>query len=136
MYAHVRDFVQHDRAREWLDSALTTGRIGFPWQSVVTFVRLVTNPRIFDRPEPTADAWRQVEAWLDAEPAWIPLPTEQHRTILGRLLADTDARANLVHDAHLAALAIEHGLAVVSTDGDFARFPDLRWIDPLRHQPQ
>lgn len=136
MYAHVRDFVQHDRAREWLDSALTTGRIGFPWQSVVAFVRLVTNPRIFDRPEPTDDAWRQVEAWLDAEPAWIPLPTEQHRTILGRLLADTDARANLVHDAHLAALAIEHGLAVVSTDGDFARFPDLRWIDPLRHQPQ
>jgi hypothetical protein len=129
----VRDFAQHERARSWLDAQMAGARVGLPWQSLVAFVRLVTNPRLFDRPEAPRDAWRQVEQWLDAEPAWIPVPTERHREVLGRLLDETGARANLVHDAHLAALAIEHGLTVASTDGDFARFPGLRWIDPLRH---
>lgn len=79
------------------------------------------------------EAWRQVEQWLDAEPAWVPVPTERHREILDRLLRETDARAGVVHDAHLAALALEHGLTVASTDGDFARFRGVRWVDPLRH---
>lgn len=134
MYAHVRGFEQHGRARGWLDDSLTReGRVGLPWQSLVAFVRLVTNPRVFGRPESTAAAWRQVERWLEAEPAWVPVPTERHREILGRLLHETDARGNVVHDAHLAALALEHGLTVASTDGDFARFRGVRWVDPLRH---
>lgn len=105
--------------------------MGLPWESLVAFVRLVTNPRVFDRPEPTADAWGQVTEWLDAAPAWIPVPGPRHREVLERFLTGTDATANLVHDAHIAALAAEHGLTVASSDGDFARY-DVEWIDPLR----
>jgi uncharacterized protein len=92
---------------------------------------LVTNPRIFERPEPMAGAWHQVEVWLGSPMAWIPQPTERHREVLGRLLVSHDARGNLVPDAHLAALAIEHGLVLCSSDSDFARFPTLRWDNPL-----
>lgn len=72
-----------------------------------------------------------MEDWLDCEPAWIPTPTERHREVLAELLAGSGVRANLVPDAHLAALAIEHGLTLVSTDGDFARFPGIRFENPL-----
>lgn len=132
VYAHVSSFDQHGDARAWLDDRLNgSARVGLPWPSLLAFLRLVTNPRVFERPEPVAAAWRQVEEWLDCEPAWIPAPTERHREILGRLLLEAATRANLVPDAHLAALAIEHGLILASTDGDFARFPDLRWENPL-----
>jgi hypothetical protein len=132
VYAHVASFRQHERARDWLDAQLTGGApVGLPWPSLLGFLRLVTNPRVFRRPEPVARAWGQVEAWLQAEVAWIPEPTERHRDVLGGLLAVAGVQANLVPDAHLAALAIEHGLLLCSTDGDFGRFPQLRWQDPL-----
>lgn len=132
VYAHVASFAQHDRARAWLDAQLNGNtQVGFPWPSLLGFLRLVTNPRLFRRPEPVADAWRQVGAWLDCEVAWVPQPTERHRDVLGTLLRTTGVQANLVPDAHLAALAIEHGLLLCSTDGDFARFSDLRWQNPL-----
>ncbi len=78
-----------------------------------------------------AHAWRQVVQWLDCEAVWVPQPTERHRHLLETLLGRPGAQANLVPDAHLASLAIEHGLLLYSTDGDFARFPDLRWQNPL-----
>lgn len=102
---------------------------------LVTFLRIVTNARIFERAENPATAWAQVERWLDCEPAWIPMPTERHRETLGRLLPETSGQPDLVADAHLAAVAIEHGLALCSTDRDFARFPGLRWENPLRRRP-
>jgi uncharacterized protein len=77
------------------------------------------------------DAWSQVEDWLGCPTAWVPLPTERHREILGSILRGHGLRADLVPDAHLAALAMEHGLTLCSTDGDFARFPGLRWENPL-----
>ncbi len=133
IYAHVTSFPQHVRAREWLDAQLGgSGPVGLPWPTLLGFLRIVTNPRVFQRPEPMAWAWRQVSAWLDAEVAWIPQPTERHREVLGSLLQGAGVQANLVPDAHLAALAIEHGLVVCSTDGDFARFPEVRWRDPLQ----
>jgi hypothetical protein len=132
VYAHVRDFTQHERAHAWLDERLNgTARVGLPWPSLLAFLRLVTNPRVFERPASVRAAWQQVEAWLDCEAAWIPAPTDRHREILGRLLGEAAVRANLVPDAHLAALAIEHGLVLASTDGDFARFPGLRFENPL-----
>lgn len=79
-------------------------------------------------------AWRQVERWLEASSAWIPVPTRRHREILTSLV-DYVPRASLVPDAHVAALAIEHGLVLCSTDGDFARFPGLRWENPLAGAP-
>jgi predicted nucleic acid-binding protein len=78
-----------------------------------------------------AEAWRQVDAWLEAPTTWIPQPTERHRDTLAGLLAVAGAQANLVPDAHLAALAMEHGLVLCSTDSDFGRCPDLRWQNPL-----
>lgn len=133
IYSHVSSFSQHEKARIWLDVRLSgTGPIGLPWPSLLGFLRIVTNPRVFERPEPVATAWRQVAAWLDSSVSWIPQPTERHREILGGLLANAGAQGNLVPDAHLAALAIEHGLVLCSTDGDFGRFPGLRWENPLQ----
>jgi uncharacterized protein len=132
VYAHVSQFAQHDRARLWLDDRLDGSLpVGFPWSTLIAFLRLVTNARIFERPEPVARAWRQVETWLDSPVAWIPQPTDRHREVLGRLLVSHGAPANLVPDAHLAALAIEHGLVLCSSDSDFARFQSLRWDNPL-----
>jgi toxin-antitoxin system PIN domain toxin len=132
IYARVATLPQHDAARDWLDGQLNgTTRVGLPWASLVAFIRIVTNPRIFERAESPTVAWTLVDRWLDCEPAWIPVPTERHREILGRLLPHTAGQPELVPDAHLAALAIEHGLRLCSTDRDFARFPGLHWENPL-----
>jgi len=132
VYAHVTSFAQHERAREWLDGQLNgAAPVGLPWESLLAFLRLVTNPRVFERPEPTADAWRQVLAWLECEAAWIPQPTDYHAELLRELLAIPGVHANLIPDAHLAALAMGHGLMLCSADHDFARFPALRWRNPL-----
>lgn len=133
VYAHVNSFTQHERARDWLDQQLNgAAPVGLPWASLLAFLRLVTNPRVFAQPEPIAQAWRQVLAWLGCEVAWIPQPTPRHSALLGELVALPGVHGNLVPDAHLAALAIEHGLVLCSSDGDFARFTGLRWLDPLR----
>jgi uncharacterized protein len=132
IYSHVDSFAQHKPARDWLDRQLNgSTRVGLPWVSLLAFLRLVTNPRVFERPEPMVDAWRQVRAWLACEPAWIPQLTERRADLLDELLALPGVHANLVPDAHLAALALEHGLTLCSTDGDFARFPALRLLNPL-----
>lgn len=78
-----------------------------------------------------ADAWAEIVAWLETDPAWVPLATERHSEVLGGLLAVPGIRGNVVHDAELAALAIEHGLLPCSSDGDFARFPGLGWQNLL-----
>ena len=76
VYAHVSSFTQHERARNWLDQQLNAvAPVGLPWESLVAFLRLVTNPRVFDHPEPIGDAWQQVRTWLAAETAWVPHPT-------------------------------------------------------------
>ncbi len=132
VYAHVRSFPQHQRAHAWFDAELNgNARVGLPWHSLLAFLRIVTNPRIFQLPESMSDAWEQVENWLDCEFAWVPEPTERHREVLGALLGASGVQGNLVPDAHLAALAIEHGLTLCSTDGDFGRFENLRWRNPL-----
>ncbi len=133
IYAHVVSFPQHEKARAWMDGRLNAAApVGLAWPSLLAFTRIVSNPRIFDRPAPVSAAWRQVESWLATESVWVPLPTERHRQFLAPFIARTEGRANLVPDAHLAALAIEHGLVLCSTDGDFARFDGLEWRDPLR----
>jgi toxin-antitoxin system PIN domain toxin len=132
VYAHVTEFKQHEAAREWLNASLTDRpRVALPWQSLVSFLRLVTNPRVFERPEPVSLAWDQITEWLAAPSAWTPVSTERHASILGDLLRRTESTGNLVPDANLAALAIGHGLTLCSTDRDFARFPGLRWINPI-----
>lgn len=132
VYAYARSMPQHQRARGWLDDQFSGSiRVGLPWASLLGFVRVVTNPRAFRNPQPVLQAWGQVMAWLGRDVAWIPQPGERHAAILGELLALPGIQGNLVPDAHLAALAMEHGLTLYSTDGDFARFPRLRWTNPL-----
>ena len=106
LYARSREAPQHIQARTWLDAQLS-GRslVGLPWESLLAFVRLISNPRVYARPEPIATAWSQVEHWLSAPPAWIPLPTDRHFDVLAQLLPAVD-RPELVPDAHLAALAL------------------------------
>jgi uncharacterized protein len=132
IYAHVSSFPLHRAAHDWLDQQLNgSTRVGLPWISLLAFLRLVTNPRVFEHPEPMLAAWEQVRAWLSCETAWTPQPTERHADLLSDFLALPGIYGNLVPDAHLAALAVEHGLTLCSTDGDFARFRGLRWQNPL-----
>jgi toxin-antitoxin system PIN domain toxin len=131
VYAKVEDFPQHAAARSWLDEQLNgrTG-VGLPWQSLLAFVRLTSNPRIFGRPLSLTRAWDQVEEWLDLASTWIPEPTDRHRGLLASLIP-LAGKPELIPDAHLAALAIEYGLVLHSTDRDFSRFTGLRWRNPL-----
>jgi toxin-antitoxin system PIN domain toxin len=133
IYAEVESMADHHAAREWFQNQLEAGhRIGLPWQSILAFLRITTNPRVFPRPASTDQAVSTVEGWLKLPGVWTPGPTERHALVLGRLLRGARASGNLVTDAHLAAIAIGHGLELCSTDGDFARFDGLRWKNPLR----
>jgi uncharacterized protein len=132
VYAVISDYDQHAAANAWLDGQLNSPiRVGLPWISVLAFLRIATNPRIFPDPLPMQEAWRRVTRWLDLPNVWCPETTERHRPLLERFLSGVASSSKLVADAHVAALAIEHGLVLCSTDGDFARFDGLRWENPI-----
>lgn len=133
IYARDRDSPFHERSRDWLERALNgPSRVGLPWESLGAFLRLSTHPRAAARPLAPGAAWDQVEAWLAVQSAWIPRPTDRHRDVFGALVRRYDLSGNLLPDAHLAALALCHGIELCSADTDFARFADLRWVNPLR----
>ena len=123
----------HSAARTWLEGAMNgVERVGLPWASLMAFQRIITHPRVTANPLTPADAWSFVAGWLDCDQAWVPAPGRRHADVLARLLIEGDLRGNLVTDAHLAALAIEHGTPICSFDSDFARFEGLIWIHPAR----
>lgn len=131
IYAHSSSTPQHDAARAWLDQRLNGDtRVGLPWPSLLAFLRILSNPRAVPKPSSMAELWRQVTAWLSLDNVWTPVPLERHAEILGGLLPFASSHL-LAADAHLAALAMEYNLTLCSTDGDFARFPGLRWENPL-----
>ena len=133
IYAYDRGSKFHEKACSWLDDQLNgLPRTGIPWVSLLGFVRIISNPRIFEHPASIQEAWNQVMEWLQTRSAWIPQPTGHHAEVMNRIIGGMNLKANDVPDAHLAALAIEHGLTICSTDSDFARYPDLRWENPLR----
>lgn len=132
LYAVDESSPVHDKARDWLEAALNgSRRVALPWPSLTAFIRIATSSRALADPMSAAEAWGFVEMWLDAPTAWVPAPSTGHRSILGRLITELDLRGNLVSDAVLAALCLEHGLTVYSADSDFARFPQLNWINPV-----
>ena len=136
LYAKFADFPQHPAAGTWLDEKINgPHRVGLPWESLVAFMRLATNRRVFATPLSSTAAWEQIAQWLAQPPVWVPLPTEAHGATMAALVEASRPTAKLVPDAHLAALAVEHGLVLCTTDGDFARFPNLRWENPLRIRP-
>jgi toxin-antitoxin system PIN domain toxin len=132
LYAVHERAKQHEAAREWLTQQLNgRRRVGFPWQSIGAFLRISTHPRAFDRPLAASVAWDRVNDWFATPVAWIPQAGPAYRELLGELISRYDVRVNLIPDAALAALAIEHGITLISSDTDFARFKELRWEDPL-----
>lgn len=123
----------HDAAAQWLANVISGDeRVELPWQTIGAFLRIITHPRVSPRPLDGEAAWSHVTDWLAAEPVWIPPATERTAAVYERLLTQTTITGNLVPDAQLAALAIEHGVILCSADSDFARFPELRWENPLR----
>jgi len=132
LYAVDRASPFHERSRRRLEERINGAtRVGLPWQSLGAFVRIVTHARALDRPLTAAEAWDHVRAWLTQPSVWIPVETERHAAVLEDLVLRHDVRGNLVFDARLAALAIEHGVPVASADTDFARFPEVTWVNPL-----
>lgn len=133
LYAIDRASAFHEHAKDWLERSLNgPTRVGFPWMSLIAFQRIATHPRASANPLTPKQAWSYVIDWIEADQSWIPSPGQRHAEILGRLLVESDLRGNLVTDAHLAALAIEHGIGISSFDSDFARFPELTWTNPAR----
>jgi uncharacterized protein len=132
IYAHHTGATEHQRSKEWLEKALESGeQAGFAWATLLTFLRITTNLRPFSAPFTVEEAGSIVENWLSNPAVSVLQPTERHWTILSRLLAGGQARGPLIMDAHLAALAIEHGATLCTTDRDFTRFKGLRVMNPL-----
>ena len=131
VYANDSDSPHHQGARLWFERVMNgPERVALPWPTLLAFVRLLGSPRVTRRPVPLQSTWSRVREWLDRSDTWIPLPTDRHAEVLDGLL-EGEFRPDLVNDAHLAALAIEHGLTLYSTDRDFSRFQGLRWVNPL-----
>ncbi len=131
LYAVNEDAPLHDRARRWLDDALNAEEaVGFAWIALLAFLRLATRSGLFPRPLDVGQATTTVELWLAQPPSVVLNPTQRHGALLRSLLEGVGVGGNLVNDAHLAALAVEHGAEVVSFDSDFARFPGVRWQSP------
>ncbi|WP_199041329.1 TA system VapC family ribonuclease toxin [Glycomyces salinus] len=134
VYAVDPDQPRHAAALEWLEERLN-GRgktVGLPWETLLGFMRITTNPRIFRTPATTEQSWGQVDEWLSSPASWIPIPGPGHKNILDRIMRTERPVAKLIPDAHLVALAIEHGLTVASADTGFAEFKDVRSVDPTR----
>ena len=119
-------------ARRWWDDTLSsTAEVGLCYPSILGFIRLTTNRRVFESPLSIGDALHRVQSWLDQPNAVLLAPTPRHWPILSELLRSSTTGADLTTDAHIAAYAIEHAGIVYSNDGDFARFEGLRWKNPL-----
>jgi len=127
LYAVDAKGAHHDAARRWLDRALGGPEaVGLAWVALLAFIRIGTNGAIMPAPMGVDDALGQVEAWIAAPAAVIVSPTPRHPSVLRGLLATSGTSGNLTTDAHLAALALEHGATIVSYDRDFARFDGVR----------
>lgn len=132
LYAHDPESPQHMAARAWLDNLFNSPEvIGLPWATIWGFVRISTNQRIRPNPKGAAGAFQRVREWLTQPGVAVIEPGPHHIELLEQLVVGGQAAGRLVSDAVLAALAIENGATLASTDRDFARFPNLRWMNPL-----
>jgi uncharacterized protein len=132
LYAVDESSPHNARARPWLEARLSAAEtLGFAWSVLLAFLRLGTNARVFASPLTLDEALDLVDSWLAQPPATIVHATDRHPALLRELLTPLGTAANLTSDAHLAALAIEHGAELCSADTDFSRFPRLRWTNPL-----
>lgn len=135
LYAYHSSSVHHRAAKQWIEEAFSEAApVCLSWQTVTAFIRISTAARVFDAPFSITQCIEIVNSWLAVPSVRMLTPGERHWEILGKLLAGAQCRGPLVMDAHLAALALEHGAALYTTDKDFTRFEGLRIVNPLRRQ--
>jgi hypothetical protein len=133
VHAHNADSAVHGKARAWWDACLCGAEgVGLAWAAMLGFVRITTNRKVVARPLAVNDVMARLEAWLAQPQVHIAQPSETHFVRLRAELERLGTAGNLTTDAHLAVLAMERGYVLYSTDTDFARFKDLRWINPCR----
>ncbi len=133
IYSVTKTAPLHEKARIWLDASLSDSEvIGFDWLVIIAFIRITTNPRLSLNPLSIELAAKLIEDWLAQPAAIIIQPTDKHIAIVRELLKPLGTAGNLVNDAHLAALAVEHGATLYSFDNDFSRFAGVRWVNPLK----
>ena len=133
LYAEDRLSPRHEEARQWWDAQLSgESPVCLCWSILTSFIRVSTNRQIFKKPLTMKQAIMRVQSWIDQPCVRLIHPTESHWQIFQIMLLEGQTMANLVVDAHLAALAIEHGCILYSTDSDFSRFPKLKWKNPLK----
>ena len=132
LYAYHPRAEEHEQSRAWLEAVLSgPDLVRFAWLTLWAFLRIATNPRVFERPLSTTEAEVAISSWLAQPVAGILEPGERHSDILRVLVRDGQAVGPLVVDAVLAAIALEHGATVCTTDRDFSRFSGLKWMNPL-----
>lgn len=122
----------HEAARTWWDSQLSgSDPVGLCWPVLTAFIRIGTNARLHQRPLTLKEATARVQSWFDQSCVRLIQPTDEHWRIFQQMLRSGNALGNLVSDAHLAALAVEHNCLLHSTDADFSRFKGLKWKNPI-----
>jgi toxin-antitoxin system PIN domain toxin len=132
VHAYNSESPVHPAARTWWESALSApAPVGLAWAAILGFIRIATHRQILNNPLPVEEACGHARAWLAQPQVTLLHPGDRHAEILFHLLASLGTAGNLTTDAHLAALAIEQQAVLHSTDADFARFPGLRWVNPL-----
>lgn len=132
LYAYDASSIRHAAARRWLETVLARPEpVGWSWLTLLAFLRIASHPRALESPLSIHEAVSIVSEWLAQPNAALLQPGDRHWEILSALLPVAQARGPLVIDAHLAALALEHGATLATTDRDFTRFPALRWHNPL-----
>lgn len=133
LYAYDDRSPHHTATARWLEDTLSgTETVGFAWLVLLAFVRISTNARILEQPLGAEEALEIVDSWLAQPVTTVVHPSPRHAAVLRELLVETGTAGNLVTDAHLAALAVEHDAELCSADTDFARFAGVRWTNPLR----
>ena len=132
LYAINRDSPHHTAVRDWWEKAVSDDEpVGLPWLVLLGFLRLATSPRVFSNPLTPEQASEVVETWISHAGVKLVIERDEHWRILRSYLEKTGMAGNLTTDAHLASLAVSYGAALVSCDGDFSRFSELRWENPL-----
>jgi len=132
LYAYDKSAGSHDQARNWLERTFSNDEpLALCWQSITAFLRISTNPRAYAAPFSVREATRIVSEWLDHPAAVVLAPTSRHWRIFHELMEEGQACGSLVMDAHLAALSIEHGAILCTTDRDFSRFKGLQTFNPI-----
>jgi toxin-antitoxin system PIN domain toxin len=136
VYAYDLNSPRNGRALSWLEETLSGSEtVALAWSTLIGFVRISTNPAIYEEALTPEEALDLVHSWLEQPPVTVVHPTHRHAAVLRDLLAPLGTAGNLTSDAHLAALAIEHGATLYSCDNDFSRFAGVRWVDPLALLP-